>query len=55
MSNFLLWSVQGGDFNTNYTCKVEIVLPELYAIKIDIEFPYWWLAGKAQVRYDTST
>ena len=28
------YSTQGGDFNTNYTSKVGIVLPELYATKI---------------------
>ena len=27
------WSIQGGNFNTNYTSKVEIVLPKLDIIK----------------------
>ena len=27
------WSTQGGDLNTNYTNKVEILLPDIYATK----------------------
>ena len=33
-TNQVLWGTQGGDFNTNYTSKVEILLPEIYATKI---------------------
>ena len=32
--NKLRWSTQGGDFNTNYTSKVEIVIPEIDVTKI---------------------
>ena len=28
------WSTQGGDFQKNYTTNVEIILPELDAMKI---------------------
>ena len=28
------FSAEGGDFNTNYTSKVEIVIPEIYWMKI---------------------
>ena len=27
------WSTQGGDFQTNHTANVELILPELYAKK----------------------
>ena len=33
ITNTIHWSKQGGVFNTTYTSKVYIVLPELYAMK----------------------
>ena len=33
-TNPVRWITQGGDFNHNYTIKVEMFLPEIYATKI---------------------
>ena len=33
MTKKILWSTQGGNFNTDYTSKVETALPDLGATK----------------------